>query len=55
MIVLRNGAGIARWAESEIKKLNKKTAKVMTNCVALHPKSDVNRLYVGRARRTRFD
>ena len=55
MTVLRKGAEIVRWTESEIKRLNQKTTKSMTNYVALYPKSDADRLYVGRGRRTRFD
>ena len=47
--VLRYHAGILRWNKDEIAKLDRRTRK-MTMYGALHPKSDVNRIYLPRAR-----
>ena len=42
------GAGILQWKESELKNVDWKSRKTMTMYGALHPKSDVDRLYIKR-------
>ena len=46
--VFRYGAGILQWKESEMKDVDSKSRKTMTKYGALHPKSDVDRLYIKR-------
>ena len=46
--VFRYGAEILEWKESELKNVDRKSRKTMTMYGALHPKSDVNRLYIKR-------
>ena len=46
--VFRYGAGILEWKESELKNVDRKSRKTMTMYGALHPKSDVDRLYIKR-------
>ena len=46
--VFRYEAGILQWKESELKDVDMKSRKIMTMHRALHPKSDVDRLYVKR-------
>ena len=46
MTVFRYGAGILQWKESELKDVDRKSRKTITAYGALHPKSDVDRLYV---------
>ena len=48
--VMRYGAGIVKWTKAELEKLDRQTRKIMTMNGALHPKSDVDRLYVARQR-----
>ena len=48
--VLRYDAGIVKWNEDELAKLDRMTHKMMTMYGALHSKSDVNRVYLPRAR-----
>ena len=45
---LRYSAGVVDWTVEELKELDRKTRKMMTLHVALHPKSDVDRLYLPR-------
>ena len=42
------GVGIIQWKASELKDLDRKSRKTMTMYGGLHPKSDVDRLYVKR-------
>ena len=51
--VFRYGAGILQWKESELKDMDRKSRKTMTIYGALHPKSDVDRLYIKRKERVR--
>ena len=51
--VLRYGAGLVNWNKDEVKKLDRKTRKIMTMYGALHPKSDVDRIYIPRAKEGR--
>ena len=46
--IFRYGAGIIQWKASELKDLDRKSRKKMTMYGGLHPKSDVDRLYVKR-------
>ena len=46
--IFRHGAGTLQWKESELKNVDNKSRKTMTMYGALHPKSDVERLYVKR-------
>ena len=46
--VIRYGAGILQRKESELKDVDRKSKKTMTMYEALHPKSDVSRLYTKR-------
>ena len=45
--ILRYSAGIVEWrSDHELKDLDRKTTKMMATHGALHPKSDVDRLYL---------
>ena len=44
--IFRYGAGIISWRESELKSIDRKTRKYLTMYGAMHPKSDVYRLYM---------
>ena len=46
--IFRYGAGIIQWKASELKDLDRKSRKTMTMYGGLHPKSDVDRLYLKR-------
>ena len=46
--VVRYEEGILLWKESELKNVDRKSRKTMTMYGALHPKSDVDRLYTKR-------
>ena len=46
--VLRYGAGIQQWKESELKDVDRKSKKTMAMYGLPHPKSDVDRLYTKR-------
>ena len=46
--IFRYGAGITQWKASELKDLDRKSRKTMTMYLGLHPKSNVDRLYVKR-------
>ena len=46
--IFRYGSGIIQWKASELKDLDRKSRKTMTMYGGLHPKSDVDRLYVKR-------
>ena len=46
--LLRYGAGIINWKVEELKSLDRTTRKTLTMYGALHPRSDVDRLYVKR-------
>ena len=51
--LMRYGAGIIDWKMSELEKMNRRTRKILTMNKELHPKSDVDRLYVPRKERGR--
>ena len=46
--ILRYGTGIIQWKASQLKDLDRKSRKTMAMYRGLHPKSDVDRLYVKR-------
>ncbi len=46
--IFRYGAGIIDWKESELKSIDRTTRKNLKMYGAMHPKSDVDRLYVKR-------
>ena len=46
---IRYGAGIIKWTKEELRKLHKKTRKLLTINRALHPQADVDRLYLKRS------
>jgi hypothetical protein len=46
--VLRYSFGIINWRLEEIKKINRKTRKILTMCKMHYPKTDTDRLYVKR-------
>ena len=43
---LRKGAGIINWKVAELKKIDRETRKTLTMYGVLHPKSDIDRLYL---------
>ena len=46
--VMRSGAGILKWNADELKNLDRKTRRFMKIHGALHPKSDIDRVYLSR-------
>jgi hypothetical protein len=46
--VLRYSFGIINWRLGEIKKIDRKTRKILTVYKMHHPKADIDRLYVKR-------
>ena len=46
--IMRYGAGMLEWRFYELKELDRKTRKLLTMYKGLHPKSDVDKLYVSR-------
>ena len=46
--VMRCGPGILKWNTEEVKSLDRKIRKFMTMHGALHPKSDIDRVYFSR-------
>jgi hypothetical protein len=46
--VLRHSFGIINWRTQEIKKIDRKTRKMLTMYKMHHPKADTDRLYVKR-------
>ena len=54
--LLRYSATFVSWRKSELQAIDRKTRKLFTIYGALHPKSDVDRLYIPRKeRRKRFN
>ena len=47
--IIRYSAGILDWNKKELKDMDIKTRKIMTLNGALHPRSDVSRLYLPRS------
>ena len=48
VLVIMHTAGVIDWAQNELDKFDRKTRKVMTANHALHPQSDLDRLYMPR-------
>ena len=46
--VMRYGAGILKWNTDKLKSLDRRTRKFMTMHGALHPKSDIDRVYLSK-------
>ena len=46
--VMRYGAGIMKWNTDELKSLDRRTRTFMTMHGALHPKRDIDRVYLSR-------
>ena len=46
--IFRYGAGVIQWNASELKDLDRKSGKTMMMYGGLHPKSNIDRLYVNR-------
>ena len=46
--LIRYSAAFVGWKKSELQAIDRKTRKLFTMCGALHPKSDVDRLYILR-------
>ena len=46
--LLKYSAALVSWRKSELQAIDRKTRKLFTTCGALHPKSDVDRLYIPR-------
>ena len=46
--VVRYSFGVLDWRKDELRALDRMTRKIMTMHGALHPKSDVDRVYVSR-------
>ena len=44
--LLRYGAGIVNWKVGELEKIDRTTRKTLTMYGALHPKSDIDRIYL---------
>ena len=48
--IMKYGAGVLEWRFDELKELDRKTPKLLMMHKGLHPKSDVDRLYVSKKR-----
>ena len=46
--LIRYSAAFVSWRKSELQAIDRKTRKLFTMYGALHPKSDVDRLYIPR-------
>lgn len=46
--LFRYGSGVVEWNKQDLEKIDRKTRKLMTMHGALHPRADVDRLYVKR-------
>ena len=41
--IIRYGAGTIKWTKEELRKLDRKTRRLLTINRALHPKTDIDR------------
>ena len=48
--IIRYSAGIVDWRKSELRNLDRKTRKILNMHQALHPRSNVDRLYLPRSK-----
>ena len=46
--LMRYGVGIVKWTKNKLDEIDRKPRKVMAVKKKLHPRSDVDRLYVSR-------
>ena len=46
--LVRSSGPFLKWTKDELKQMNQRTRKLMTMHKALHPRDDVDRLYVSR-------
>ena len=46
--LLRYSGGIVNWTKSELAELDRKMTKLLTTHGALHPRSNISRLYLPR-------
>ena len=46
--LVRYSAGIIKWRKEDLQVMDRKTRKLMTIHGALHPRSDVDRIYIPR-------
>ena len=46
--LIRYSAAFVSWRKSELQAIDRKTRKLFTIYEALHPKSDVDRLYISK-------
>ena len=46
--LVRYCAGIVEWTKAELQEMDRKTRKIFTINRSLHPRSDVDRLYIKR-------
>ena len=44
----RYGAGIVEWTQEELRQIDRRTRKLITMYQGMHPRSDVDRMYVER-------
>ena len=51
--LVRYSGPFLKWTRDELKQMNQRTRKLMTMHKALHPRDDVDRLYVSRKKRGR--
>ena len=51
--LVRYSGTFLKWTRDELKQIDQRTRKLMTMCKALHPRDDVDRLYVWRKERGR--
>ena len=53
VLLVRYSGPFLKWTREELKQMDRSTRKLMTMYKALHPKDDVDRLYVSRRERGR--
>lgn len=46
--VIQYSFGIIKWTQAEIRKMDRQTRKLLTMHGALHPRADIDRLYIPR-------
>ena len=51
VLLLRYSAAFVNWKRSELQEIDRKTRKYLTMYGGLHPKADIDRLYLPRKRK----
>ena len=46
--LIRYGAGTIKWNKKELREIDRKSKKIMTMNIELHPRSDIARIYIPR-------